>query len=111
MCNKNMEDINSVHWHDCELESVIEIPSEDKLILNIQYPENWDQNIFKPRSIVFEGYCSQEVNEIPFEGNPTILGASVVSEENDFTTLRLETNAGYRLIVAKCFSFGEQVGT
>ena len=55
--------------------------------------------------------CSQVVNEIPFDGNPTILAASVLSEENGFTTLRLETNAGYRLVTAKRFRLGEQVGT
>ena len=51
-----MEEINNIHWHDCELESVIEIPSEDKLIFNVQYSEDWEQNIFVPKSIIFEGY-------------------------------------------------------
>lgn len=106
-----MKGINDIHWHDCELESVIEIPKDDKLILNVQYPEDWDKNIFKPKSIIFEGYHSQEVNEIPFDGNPTILSVSVVSEENGFTTIRLETNAGYRLVTAKSFSIGDAVGT
>lgn len=106
-----MEGINSIHWHDCELESVIEVPNEDKLVMNVQYPENWDKNIFKPKSIIFEGYCAQEVSEIPFDGNPTILSASVVSEENGFTILRLETNAGYRVVKAKSFRIGARVGT
>jgi hypothetical protein len=51
-----MEHINEIHWHDSEIESVIEIPTKDELIYNIQYPENWDQNIFMPKEIRFSGY-------------------------------------------------------
>jgi hypothetical protein len=104
-----MNDINSIHWHDCELESVVEIPSKDMLVFNVQYPENWDQNIFVPKGIRFEEYHSQTVHEIPFEGNPTILSVRVESEDNGFTTIRIETNAGYRLVTAKRFSIGEQI--
>lgn len=104
-----MNDIDDIHWHDCELESVVEIPGKDMLVFNVQYPENWDQNIFVLRGIVFEGYHSQVVHEIPFEGNPTILGVSVETEDNGFTTIRVETNAGYRLVTAQRFSIGEQV--
>ena len=72
-------------------------------------PRTGIQNIFVPRGIIFEGYHSQVVHEIPFEGNPTILGASVETDGNGFTTIRVETNAGYRLITAQKFSIGEQV--
>ena len=104
-----MEEINNIHWHDCELEAVIEIPSQDRLVLNVQYPENWENNIFVSKGIVFEGYHSQEVKEMPFEGNPTILDASVVSEENGYKTVKLETNAGYRLVTAKSVSLGDRI--
>jgi len=102
-----MEEINNIHWHDCEIESVLEIPSKDMLIFNVQYPENWDKNHFVPRGIVFEGYYSQSVDEIPFEGNPTILSASVVSEvgssfqESGYFKVHIETNAGDRFVTAK----------
>ncbi|MCP3675074.1 MAG: hypothetical protein GY829_11485 [Gammaproteobacteria bacterium] len=102
-----MKEINLIHWHDCELESVIEIPSKDMLVFNVQYPESYEQNIFVSKSIVFVGYYSQEVNEMPFEGNPTILGADVLSEigspfqKDGYYKIHIETNAGDRFVVAK----------
>jgi len=56
-----MEKLNEVHWHDSEIESVIEIPSKDELIYNIQYPESWEQNIFVPRAVTFYGYHSHAI--------------------------------------------------
>ncbi len=102
-----MEGFNEIFWHDSEVESVIEIPRNDVLIFNVQYPVNWEKNIFEPRSIVFEGCFSYEVSEIPFEGNPTILGASVLSEvgspfqQGGFFKVHIETNAGNRFVTAK----------
>lgn len=104
-----MEEINNIHWHDCEIESVVEIPDKDILVFNVQYPEDWDQNIFVRKGIVFNDHHSHEVNEMPFEGNPTILDVSIESEASGFTTLKIETNAGYRLVTAKGVSIGEPV--
>lgn len=103
-----MEKLSEVHWHDSEIESVIEIPANDELIYNIQYPENWDQNIFVPKAVTFSGYHSHAIEEMPFEGNPTILAVSVVKEEGGFTTIKLETNAGNRYVTAKSFNIGVQ---
>ena len=103
-----MNHINEIHWHDSEIESVIEIPASDELIYNIQYPENWDKNIFVPKEIRFSGYHSHSIEEMPFEGNPTILAVSVVKESGGFTTIKLETNAGNRFVTAKSFEIGPQ---
>ena len=103
-----MKKLNEVHWHDSEIESVIEIPSKDELIYNIQYPENWYQNKFVPKSVTFSGYHSHVVDEMPFVGNPTILAVSVAKEEGGFTTIKLETNAGNRYVTAKSFNIAVQ---
>ncbi|MGB0942782.1 MAG: hypothetical protein ACPGUE_10290 [Marinomonas sp.] len=103
-----MFQINEIHWHDSEIESVIEIPDKDELIYNIQYPENWDQNIFVPKEIRFSGYHSHAVEEMPFEGNPTILAVSIENESDGYTTIKLETNAGNRYITAKTLEIGPQ---
>ena len=108
MRKESMENLNEVHWHDSEIESVIEIPAKDELIYNIQYPENWGQNIFAPKAITFSGYHSHVIEEIPFEGNPTILAVTIVKEEGVFTTIKLETNAGSRYVTAKSFRIGVQ---
>ncbi|MVF14996.1 hypothetical protein FT643_23000 [Ketobacter sp. MCCC 1A13808] len=103
-----MENLNEIHWHDSVIESVIEIPAKDQLIYNVQYPENWEQNIFVPKAITFSGYHSHAIEEMPFEGNPTILAVSVVEEIDGFTTIKLETNAGNRYITAQGLNIGVQ---
>ena len=95
-----------MHWHDSEIESVIEIPATDELIYNIQYPESWDQNIFVPKEVRFSGYHSHAVEEMPFEGNPTILAASIESESSGYIVIKFETNAGDRYVTAKSFNIG-----
>ncbi len=101
-----MENLNEIHWHDSEIESVIELPDKDVLIYNIRYPENWDQNTFLPKAITFYGYHAHAVEEMPFDGNPTILSVSVVEEDGEFITIKLETNAGVRYVTAKAFNIG-----
>ena len=46
-----MEEIDNIHWHDCEIESVIEIPNKDMLVLNVRYPENWKNSKFTPKAL------------------------------------------------------------
>ena len=104
----NMEDLNEIHWHDSEVESVIEIPAKDELVYNVQYPEDWNKNTFAPKAITFSGYHSHVVEEMPFEGNPTILAVSVVNREGDYTTVKLETNAGNRFVTAKSVHLGSR---
>ena len=101
-----MEGLYEIHWHDLEIESVIEIPAKDELVYNVQYPEDWGQNIFVSRAITFSGYHSHTVDEMPFEGNPSILAAAVVRKEGGCTTVKLETNAGNRFITAKSVQIG-----
>ncbi len=101
-----MENLSEIHWHDSEIESVIEIPAKDELIYNIRYPENWHQNLFVPKAVTFSGYHSHSIEEMPFEGNPTILAVKVVGEDGEFTTIKLETNAGNRYVTAKSLSIG-----
>ena len=103
-----MEDLNEIHWHDSEIESVIETPAKDELIYNVQYPEDWSKNIFAPRAITFSGYHSHVVEEMPFEGNPTILAVSLVTNEGGYSTVKLETNAGSRFVTAKSVHIGSR---
>ena len=101
-----MENLDEVHWHDSEIESVIELPAKDQLIYNVQYPENWGQGVFVPKAITFNGYHSHAVEEMPFEGCPNILAVSVVKEEGGFTTIKRQTNAGDRYVTAKGINIG-----
>jgi len=43
--------VNDIHWHDCEIESVVEIPSRDMLAFNVQYPVDWENNVLRPKAL------------------------------------------------------------
>ncbi|MFL1455851.1 hypothetical protein ACJO5Y_15560 [Marinobacter sp. GN3S48] len=103
-----MENLNEIHWHDSEIESVVETPAKDELVYNVQYPENWSQNFFIAKAITFSGYHSHIVEEMPIVGNPTILAASVAKREGGYTTVKLETNAGNRFVTAKGVHIGSR---
>ena len=105
------DELKEIHFHDSELESLIELPMKDQLILNVQYPTDWEKNEFEPRSIVFHGFVELEIKEIPFEGNPTILDALVITTEGEYATVKLETNAGYRLVKAKSVNLEDRIGS
>ncbi|WP_288128883.1 hypothetical protein [Microbulbifer sp.] len=78
----------------------------DELVYNVRYPEDWSQNIFTAKAITFCGYHSHVVEEMPFEGSPTILAVSVVKREGGYTTVKLETNSGNRFVTAKSVHIG-----
>ena len=104
-----MERLNDIHWHDCELIAAVEIPSQNVLVLNVIYLDDWQNNIFSLKGIVFEDYCFQQVNETPFEGRPAFLEASVQRAEKDYFVIRIEMNAGYRIVKAKRVFLGSPV--
>ncbi|RBW64086.1 hypothetical protein DS893_16365 [Vibrionales bacterium C3R12] len=96
-----------IHWHDCELLTMIEIPSQDELILRVMYPIDWENDKYAEVDIVFSGFHSLTIDEIPFNGNPTLLGLESVErvDSNIFKSscfkYSLSTSAGTRVIQAK----------
>jgi hypothetical protein len=104
-----MEDLNSIHWHNCILVSSIEVTANDLLALNVQYPENVQDGIYSDKAIMFNGFYALEIHEQPVQGSPTIDSASVLSTQNGYTTVRIETSAGYRLITAEGVSLGPAI--
>jgi len=110
-----MEDINEICWHDSQITSVLEIPSKDQLIFNVEYPTDYEQSKYEPKSIIFDDFFLYEVIEIPFYGNPTILNADVIEEvgspmqTSGFFKVKIETNAGDRFVTAKSVSLDEQL--
>lgn len=101
-----MEGFSEIHWHDSQIESVVDISTDDILALNVQYPVDWDNDDYQPRAIVFEDYFAYEVHEMPFESCPTILDADVLAEVGSpFSAtgcfkIHIATNAGSRFITA-----------
>src|SRR5947208_432458 len=89
-------DLSSIHFHDTQILKVIEDTQSDVLTMEVNYPVDWNNNEFEKRRLVFQNVLNYQVNEIAFQGPPTILDAKIVLEEEKRTRIRLETNAGHR---------------
>lgn len=93
----NMEDkMNDIYWHDSVINRVVETPSTSELVMEVDYPVDWENNIFEPRSIVFTDYLDYHIQEGPFVGNPTIIEATIEHASGSYYRIVLETNAGRR---------------
>lgn len=91
--------IDNLFWHDCKIRRVIEIPTEDRVLIEVDYPVDWDNNRFEPRMISFSGVRRYEIRECAFVGAPTIIEAPATpSCSFGFSTIRIGASAGERLI-------------
>lgn len=96
MGNTASMDISSIHFHDTQILRVIEDCVANTLTMEVEYPVDWERNVFERRLLVFDDVHSYQVFEQPFHGSPTILDAEVVATEGRSSRLRLDTNAGRR---------------
>jgi hypothetical protein len=69
-------DYSKIHWHDSLIKKVIEIPSEERLLFEVDYPVDWEIQIWEPHTIEFEDLYTYEIHEGPLAGSPTILDAT-----------------------------------
>lgn len=89
-------DISSIHFHDTRILRISEDCEADTVTMEVDYPVDWERDIFEKRSLVFDDANSYQVFEGPFQGCPTILETEIVSTKDRWSRLRLTTNAGYR---------------
>lgn len=91
-------DLSQIHFHDCEIRRVIENPVADELLVEVDYPVDWEQNRFEPRVIAFCDVLGYTVQEGAFFGAPTILNVVALNQDQRRWLLRIETTAGYRTL-------------
>ena len=89
-------DISYIHFHDTHILRVIEDCVADTLTMEVEYPVDWERNIFEKRLLVFDDVHGYQVFDGPFGGCPTILDASILDTDGRWSRLRLDTNAGRR---------------
>ena len=89
-------DISTIHFHDTQILRVIEDCAADTLTMEVEYPVDWERNVFEKRLLVFEDVHAYQIFDGPFQGCPTILDASIIGTDGRWSRLRLETNAGRR---------------
>jgi hypothetical protein len=88
--------ISDIHFHDTQILRVTEETSTDTLTMEVDYPTDWEHNVFEHRKLIFSDAYNYQVHEIPTQGIPTILGVDILDTTDRWTRLRLQTNAGFR---------------
>jgi hypothetical protein len=88
--------LEDIHFHDARLLQVVEYPEVDDSVLRVDYPVDWENNIFEPRSIVFHDVLNYTVEEGPFSGRPTLLDDEEITSQSNRQRVILKTNAGTR---------------
>ena len=107
--DNNVDELNNIHWHDSILLSSVEVTANDLLALNVKYPENVQEGIYSDKAIMFNGFYAMEIHEKPTADSPTLISAEIVSRENGYSKVRIETSAGYRLVTAEGVCLGPAV--
>jgi len=99
--------------HDSEILYVIEYTQNDILNFIINYPEDWENNLFVKKTLRFYDYLNYEVREIPFASRPVILDFQDMGEINyilgegknrieiNRRKIELKTTAGSRFLEYK----------
>jgi hypothetical protein len=90
-----------IHFHDAVLRRVVEEPEAGELLLEVDYPVDWQADRFEPRVIVFGDVLDYSVREGNLDGAPTLLAADVVGERDGRSLVRIETNAGHRELLCR----------
>lgn len=88
--------LEDIHWHDSLILYVRLIPEHNRVEMRLLYLEEWRHNTFSEQTVVFENAYGYKEFEGPIEGSPTILSASISGGNDQWSLVRLETNAGYR---------------
>ena len=89
-------DISNIHFHDTRILRIVEETAQGTLTMEVDYPTDWDANIFERRWLVFDDVLGYRVCEGPFEGPPTILDVQIIDQVARRCSLQIDTNAGTR---------------
>ena len=87
--------LDDIYWHDSLILGVRITSKKDVIEMRLLYPEDWQSNTFREKTVVFEDAYGYKEFQGPFEGSPTILSVDVVGIIDRWSQLRIETNAGY----------------
>jgi hypothetical protein len=77
-----------LNLHDSEILNVIEDTQNDTIDFILDYPVDWDKNIFTKKTLRFYDFLNYSVKEIPFATRPQIL------DFNDFGEIKYSIGEG-----------------
>jgi|JI6StandDraft_1071083.scaffolds.fasta_scaffold19748_5 hypothetical protein len=92
---------DDIHWHDSLILYVHITPERDRIEMHLLCPEEWRSNTFTEQTVIFENAYGYKEFEGPIEGSPTILSVSIAGQNEQWSLVRLETNAGYREVYCR----------
>ena len=96
--------------HDSEILSVVEDTQNNNIDFILDYPIDWDNNVFEKKILRFYNYLNYMVKEIPFASRPQIIDFKDYGEilysigegknkiEIKRRKIELITNAGSRVL-------------
>jgi len=58
--------IEDIHFHDCQIVRIVEVPEQDVLALELEYPVDWEANLFSAKTLIFHDVRGYFVEEGPF---------------------------------------------
>ena len=88
--------LEEIHFHDSRIRRVTELPARDMLVFEVDYPIDWENNVFAIRFITFIDVLEYSVDEGAFFGGATLLDYTVDAVESGRRRITLHTNAGKR---------------
>jgi hypothetical protein len=100
--------VADIHFHDSVIQRVIEFPERDELAFEVDYPTNWENNVFEIRYIVFRDVLNYSVCEGGFVGKPTLLDVYENGEVESRQKVTLQTNAGTRTLLYRSVALVDQ---
>ena len=102
--------IDNYSFHDALILEVKETPKEQILDFLIDFPVDWENNVFEKRVLRFNNVVLYSIDEISFDGQPAIMNILnngiikrlIGSGRNQIEIVRqqieIQTNAGKRII-------------
>lgn len=97
--------VDEIHWHDCSIRKVVELPEREQILFEVDYPVDWDNGVYEPHTISFDDVYTYDIQEGAIRGAPTILGATASdTNQEGVISVRIETNAGYRVVQCRAVS-------
>ena len=102
--------INDFSFHDSRILEVKESTTEQTIDFLIDFPTDWENNIFEKKILRFYNVIYYCIDEIPFDGPPSIMEIIYLgqitktfgTDKNRIETVRkkieMQTNSGNRII-------------
>ncbi len=104
-----MNTFKNIFWHDTVIFRIEEDCETNTVIFHVNYPRNWEKNLFERGTIVFNDCIIDSVETIWAKpdapvlctGYPEIMAVDLIEQRDMWTKLRVTTNQWTRTFWCK----------